>query len=198
MSPAWKDMESGNHSILMQGVSFCNRAEKGLSDIWLFIQSKQSKLVPGTGSCVLAQQQLQCQPQALPGPSQAGHFGQQLHKPRRGRGCFRVQHMQVPSPTPQPPPNAHHCKIPYKGTRSYHHFTSTLSHGAVEYLPRDLWANSVISQIQLLCPSRHSLGLGPASGSMQKNLTNYLSLENLSISECWLNKCHLTFAKQQQ
>lgn len=59
------------------------------------------------------------------------------------RGCFRVQHMQVPRPTPQPPPNAQHWKIPYKGTCSYHHFTSTLSHGAVEYLPRDLWANSV-------------------------------------------------------
>lgn len=36
--------------------------------------------------------------------------------------------------------NAHHCKIPYKGTCSYHHFTSTLSYGAVEYLPRGLWA----------------------------------------------------------
>lgn len=88
---------------------------------------------------VLAWQQLQ----ALPGPSQAGHFGQQLHKPRNREGLLQVQHMQVPRPTPQPPPNAQHWKIPYKGTCSHHHFTSTLSHGAVEYLPRDLWANSV-------------------------------------------------------
>lgn len=35
----------------MQGVSFCHWAEKGLSGMWVFIQSKQSKLVPGTGSC---------------------------------------------------------------------------------------------------------------------------------------------------
>lgn len=55
------------------------------------------------------------------------------------------------------------------------HFTSKLSHGAVEYLPRDLWANSVGSQIQLLCPRRHSLGLGPVSGSMQNALASHLS-----------------------
>lgn len=82
-------MESGNHSILTQGVLFCNGAEKGLSDIWLFIQSKQSKLVPGTGSCVLAPQQLQCQPQALHGPSQAGHFGQQSHEPLDREGLLQ-------------------------------------------------------------------------------------------------------------
>lgn len=143
-------------------------------------------------------QQLQCQPQALPGPSQAGHSGQQLHKPQDREGLLQAPAHAGPQPNPTTSQNAHHCKIPYKGTCSYHHFTSALSHGAAEYLPRDLWANSVRSQTQLLCPSRHSLGLGPASGSMQKNLTNYLSLENLSISECWLDKCHLTFAKRQQ
>jgi len=54
----------------------------------------------------------------------------------------------------------------------YPHFTRKLSHGALKHLPRDLWANNVRCQIQLLCPSRHSLGRGPVSGSVLTEMTN--------------------------
>lgn len=80
----------------------------------------------------------------------------------------------------------------------YHQFTSKLSHGAVEHLPRDLWANSARSQTQVLCPSRHSLGLARFLDQCRKTWQITSLWRAFPIPKYWLDKHHLTLAEEQQ